>query len=130
MRGAFRVEQQPNPSQKLRAKKKQTLGKAAVTETLDKAGTVKLGAKVVAAKNAGSSGGSRVLSQALDAKRSTHSLKAKVRTKIRLRFSKAARKMIRRAGANGGPWKVVVTATVTDGYGNTSTAKTRFRLIG
>jgi plastocyanin len=129
MRGAFRVEQQPNPFQRLRAKKKQTLAKAAISETLDKAGTVQLGAKVKAAKNAGSSA-SRVLSQALDARRSTHSLKPKVRTKIRLRFSKAARKMINRAIANGAPWKVVVTATATDGYGNTSTAKTRFRLIG
>ena len=53
----------------------------------------------------------------------------KVATKIKLRFSKAARKRIK-ALANGGPWKVVVTATATDGYGKTSTAKTRFRLIG
>ncbi len=125
MRGAFRVEQQPKPVQRLRAKKKQRLAKAAVTETLDKAGTVKLRAKVMAAKNARLSGGSRVLSQALDAKRSTSSVKPRVATRIKLRFSKAARKRI-----NGGQWKVVVTATATDGYGNTSTAKTRFRLIG
>ncbi len=130
MRGAFRVEQQPNPFQRLRAKKEQTLAKAAVSETLDKAATVKLGAKVIAAKNAGPSGGSRVLSEALDAKRSTRSLSQQVRTKIKLRFSKAARKKIRTAIANGAPWKVVVTATATDAYGNTSTAKTRFRLIG
>ena len=130
MRGAFRVEQQPKPHQRLRAKKKQRLAKAAVTDTLDKAGTVKLSAKVIPAKNAGSSGASRVLSQALDAKRSTHSLRPKVRTKIKLRFSKAARKMINREIARGGPWKVLVTATATDGYGNTSKAKTRFRLTG
>jgi plastocyanin len=130
MRGAFRVEKQSNPAQKLRAKKRQRFAKAAVSETLDKAGTVKLAAKVIAAKKAGSSRASRVLAQALDAKRSTHSLKPTVRTKIRLRFSKAARKMIKAQIANGGPWKVVVTATATDGYGNTSTAKTRFRLIG
>jgi plastocyanin len=130
MRGAFRVEQQGNPSQKLRAKKKQTLAKAAVSEILDKAGTVNLRAKVIPAKNARGSGGSRVLSQALDAKRSTISLRPGVRTKIRLRFSKAARKKIRKTIANGGPWKVVVTATATDGYGNSSAAKTRFRLVG
>ncbi len=130
MRGNFRVEQQPNPFQRLKAKKKQTLAKAAVRETLDKAGTVQLRAKVIAAKNAGPASRRRVLSQALDAKRSTRSLRPTVRTKIKLRFSKAARKRIKAEIANGGPWKVVVTATATDGYGNTSTAKTRFRLIG
>ncbi len=130
MRGAFRVESQPKPVQKLRAKKKQRLNKAAVRETLDKVGTVSLRAKVIAAKNADTSGSSRVLSQALDAKRSTKTIKPHVATKIRLRFSKAARKRIKAEIVNGGPWKVIVTATATDGYGNTSTAKTRFRLIG
>jgi plastocyanin len=130
MRGAFRVEPQSSPRQTLTAKKKQRLAKAAVRDTLDKAGTVNLRAKLIAAKDAGPSGASRVLSQALDAKRSTISLKPKVATKIKLRFSKAARKRIEAAIVDGRPWKVVVTATATDGYGKTSTAKTRFRLIG
>jgi plastocyanin len=130
MRGAFRVEPQTNPRQRLKAKKKQRLAKAAVTDKLDKAGTVKLRAKVIAPKNARSSGASRVLSQALDAKRSTIPVKSQVATRIKLRFSKAARKRIRAEIANGGPLKVVVSATAVDGYGKTSTAKTRFRLTG
>ncbi len=126
MRGAFRVEAQPKPHQKLSAKKQQRLAKAAVVDKLDKAGTVKLGAKLIPG-GARASGGSRAIAKALDAKRSTKSLKPNVRTKIKLRFSKAARKRIRAAG---GAWKVVVTATATDGYGSTSTAKTRFQLNG
>ena len=43
-----------------------------------------------------------------------------VKTKIKLKFSKAARKRIRAALAKGGPMKIVVTATATDGYGKTS----------
>jgi plastocyanin len=130
MRGAFRVEAQSKPVQRLKAKKEQGLAKAAVTDRLDKAATVKLAAKLRPAGNARSSGGSRVLSQALDAKRSTVSVKANSKTKIRLRFSKAARKRIRAAMSHGGAWKVVVTATATDGYENTSAAKARFRLNG
>jgi plastocyanin len=130
MRGNFRVEGQPSPIQRLKAKKKQRFAKASVSDKLDKSGTVKLRARVTAPKNARSARGSRVLSHALDARRSTISLKPKVLTKIRLKFSKAARKKIKAAIANGRPWKVVVTATATDGYGKTSTAKTRFRLIG
>jgi plastocyanin len=130
MRGAFRVEAQSKPVQRLKAKKEQSLAKAAVTDRLDKAATVKLAAKLRPAGNARSSGGSRILSQALDAKRSTVSVKANSKTKIRLRFSKAARKRIRAAMSHGGAWKVVVTATATDGYENTSAAKARFRLNG
>jgi plastocyanin len=126
MRGAFRVEAQPKPVQRLRAKKKQTLAKAAISVTVDKAATVKLDAKLKGG-GAGSSGASRALSQALDAKRSTTSVRPRVRKKIRLRFKKTALRTIRSAG---GRWKVVVTATATDAYGTTSTAKTRFRLIG
>ena len=93
---------------------------------VDKAATVKLGAKVKGA-GAGSSKASRVLSEALDAKRSTASLSAGVSKKIKLRFTKAALKKIR---AGGGRWKVVVTGTATDGYGNTATTKTHFTLVG
>ncbi len=130
MRGAFRVEPQSKPRQTLRARKKQRLAKAAVSEKVDKPATVKLQAKLRGPKTAaGSSRGSRVLSQALDAKRTT-SLAPKVRKKIKLRFSKAARKRIRAVIATGRRWKVVVTATATSRFGKTSTAKTRFRLIG
>jgi plastocyanin len=131
MRGAFRVEPQSGPRQTLSAKKKQRLAKATVTETVDKAATVRLQARVKGGKKAaGASGASQVLSQALDANRSTTSLNPSVRTRIKLRFSRAARKRLRAALARGGPRKVVVTATATDKFGKTSTAKTRFRLIG
>jgi plastocyanin len=126
MRGSFRVESQSNPSQKLRAKKKQKLNKAAVTEVVDKSATVQLQARI---KGAGKSS-TRGLSQALDAKRSTKLVASGVRTKIKLRFSKPARKRIRAALGNGSAAKIVVTATATDGYGKTSAAKAHFRLIG
>jgi plastocyanin len=131
MRGAFRVEQQVGARQTLRAKKKQTLAKAAVSETVDRPATVRLGARLKGGKTAaGSSSASNVISQALDAKRSTALLNPRVATKIKLRFSRAARKRIRAALAAGGSWKVIVTATATDRFGKTSTAKARFRLIG
>ena len=131
MRGAFRVEPQTGPRQTLRAKKKQKLAAAAVRETVDKPATVRLQARVKGAKkSAGASGGSHVLSQALDAKRSTILLNPSVRTKIKLRFSNAARKRLRAALARSGAQKLIVTATATDRFGKTSTAKARFRLIG
>ena len=128
MRGSFRVEKQPKPTQRLTAQKKQKMSKAAVTDRVDKAGTLQLQARVRGA-GAGASGGSQVISEALDARRSTRPVRPGVRTKIKLRFSKAARKKIRRA-MGGGPAKVIVTAVATDGYGNTSTAKTHFKLTG
>jgi plastocyanin len=127
MRGAFRVEPQSNPRQRLRARKKQRLAKASVTERVDKSATVELRAKL---KGTGAhSSGDRVLSQALDAKRSKKALNPNVTTKIKLRFSGAARKRIRAALAAGGTWKVIVTAKATDRFGKTSKAKTSFRLI-
>ncbi len=129
MRGAFRVEAQSGPVQTLRARKKQRLAKAAVIETLDKPATVALRARVKGGKGAHSSV-SRPLSQALDARRSTLSLDPKVTTKIKLKFSKAARKRIRAALARSGSWKVIVTANATDRFGKTSTATAKFRLIG
>jgi plastocyanin len=129
MRGSFRVEPQSGPRQTLKAQKKQRLGKAAVIETVDKAATVRLHAKV-GGKKAGASAAARALSQALDAKRSTVSLNRGVRTKIKLRFSKKARKRLRAALKRSGARKITVTAKATDGFGKTSTAKTRFKLIG
>jgi plastocyanin len=132
MRGAFRVEPQSGPVQTLRAKKKQKLASAAVSETLDKPATVELRATVKGGKKkaARHSRASRVLSQALDTSRSTISPAPKVETKIKLEFSRAARKKIKAAIAKRGRWKVVVTATATDRFGKTSTAKAKFRLIG
>jgi plastocyanin len=130
MRGAFRVEPQSGPVQTLRAKKQQKLANAAVSETLDKPATVQLQARVKGGKAAGHSSSSRVLSQALDTRRSSMSLDPKVETKIKLEFSRAARKKIRAALARSGSWKVVVTATATDRFGKTSTAKAGFRLTG
>jgi hypothetical protein len=80
-------------------------------------------------KAAGHSSSSRAFSHALDTRRSSISLDPKVETKIKLQFSRAARKKIRAALARSGSWKVIVTATATDRFGKTSTAKTRFRLI-
>jgi plastocyanin len=130
MRGAFRVEPQTGPRQTLKAQKKQRLGRAAVTETVDKSATVRLRAKVKGGKKAGASGGARALSQALDAKRSTVTVNRGVKTKIKLRFSKKARKRLRAALRRSGARKIIVTATATDGFGKTTTAKTRFKLIG
>jgi hypothetical protein len=48
--------------------------------------------------------------------------------KIRLKFKRAVLKKIRKAG--GRRWKVRVTATATDGYGNAVSGKTHFSLIG
>jgi plastocyanin len=129
MRGAFRVEPQSGPRQTLKAQKKQKLAKASVTETVDKAATVRLRASMKG-KKAGASAAARALSQALDAKRSTISLNRGVRTTIKLRFSKKARKRLRSALAGSGSQKIVVTATATDGFGKTSTAKAKFRLTG
>jgi plastocyanin len=130
MRGAFRVEPQAGPRQTLEARKEQKLAKAAVTETVDKASTVQLRAKVKGGKKSGASAAARALSQALDAKRSTVSLNRGVETKIKLRFSKKARKRLRASLARSGARKIVVTAAATDGFGKTSTAKVRFRLVG
>jgi plastocyanin len=129
MRGAFRVEAQTGPGQTLSAKKEQELGSASVSDTLDKPATVTLQAKVKGRKAAHSSA-SRVITEALDTRESSLSLDPKVATKIKLNFSKPARKKIRRALARSGSWKVLVTATATDRFGKTSTATTKFRLIG
>jgi plastocyanin len=129
MRGAFRVEPQTGPVQTLTAKKDQALGTAAVNESLNKPATVALQARVRGGKGAGSSG-SRALSRALDARQSTLSLDPNSESKIKLKFSKAARKKIRAALSRGGSMKVTATATATDRFGKTSTATTKFRLIG
>src|SRR4051794_41982413 len=110
MRGNFRVESQSKPRQKLKAEKKQRLAEAAVTEVVDKAVTVKLQAKVKGPKTAASSSGSRALSQALDSRHSTTALRPKVKKKIRLRFSKAARKRIMAGVARGGGGEGIGTA--------------------
>jgi hypothetical protein len=123
------VEAQNGPGQTLSAKKEQQLGSAAVNESLDKPATVALQARVKGGKGAGSSG-SRALSRALDARQSTLSLDPNSDSKIKLRFSKAARKRVRAALSRGGSTKVTVTATATDRFGKTSTATTKFRLIG
>ena len=131
MRGAFRVEKQNGPAQSLKAKKAQRLAKAAVNLSLDKPATVELQARVKGRKpGARSSGGARVFAQALDANRSTLSLDPTSAAKVKLPFSRAVRKRIKAGLAKDIPWKVVVTATATDRFGKTSTAKAKFRLVG
>jgi hypothetical protein len=49
---------------------------------------------------------------------------------MKLRFSAKARNKIKAAIQAAGPRKVVATATATDTFGNSSTAKARFKLTG
>jgi plastocyanin len=126
MRGAFRVE----TFLKLRAKKKQRIANSAVSVTLNRPGKVRIRARVKGAKQkAGRSSALAVLSRALDSRR-TKSVPANVKTKIRLKFARAARERITAAIARKGPMKVVVTSKATDRFGKTSTAQASFRLIG
>jgi plastocyanin len=126
MRGAFRVE----TFQKLSAKKKQRLAKAAVNVTLDRPGKVRIRARVKGAKGKGRASALAVVSRALDSKRSTKSVPANVKSKIRLKFSRAARQRISAAIAGKGSMRVIVTSTASDRWGKTSTVKTGFKLIG
>jgi plastocyanin len=126
MRGAFRVE----TFLKLRAKKKQRIANSAVSVTLNRPGKVRIRARVKGAKQkAGRSSALAVLSRALDSRR-TKSVPANVKTKIRLKFARAARERITAAIVRKGPMKVVVTSKATDRFGKTSTAQASFRLIG
>jgi plastocyanin len=127
MRGAFRVQ----TFQTLKAKKKQRVAKAGVNVFLNRPGKVRVQAKVKRAKQkTGRSTALAVLSRALDSKRSTKSVPANVKTRIRLKFSRAARERIEAAIARKGPMKVVVTSTAIDRFGKSSTATTRFKLTG
>jgi plastocyanin len=131
MRGAFRVEKQNGALQTLEAQKKQKLAGAAVSVGLDKPATVELKAKVKGRKpGARSSGRYRVFAQALDTSRSTVALDPSAEPKVKLQFSKSVRKRIKAGLAKDIPWKVVVTATVTDRFGKTATANTTFKLVG
>jgi len=136
MRGAFRVEKQNGPVQTLEAQKKQKLGRAAITATLDKAATLTLQAKVTSAKKGkkGGKGGkarsARALSGVLDGSQSTVSLAAKAKTEIKLSWTRSARKKIKAAIKKGGSRKVVVTATAIDKFGKTSESEVRFKLVG
>jgi plastocyanin len=126
MRGAFRVE----TFQKLSAKKKQRLAKAAVNVTLDRPGKVRIRARVKGAKGKGRASALAVVSRALDSKRSTKSVPANVKSKIRLKFSRSARQRISAAIAGKGAMRVIVTSTASDRWGKTSTVQTGFKLIG
>ncbi len=126
MRGAFRVE----TFQKLSAKKRQRLAKAAVKVTLDRPGKVRIRARVKGAKGKGRASALAVVSRAIDSKRSTKSIPANVKRKIRLKFSRSARQRISAALAGKGAMRVIVTSTASDRWGKTSTVKTGFKLVG
>jgi plastocyanin len=128
MRGTFRIEKQPTPIQTLKAKKKQKLRQAAVIVKVDKAATVYLQAKVKG-EGAGPAGNRGIFSDALDSRRSKVVVSAGVNKKIKLRFRPAALKKLKRA-APGKRWKVRITSTVTDAFGNTTSGKTGFTIIG
>jgi hypothetical protein len=117
------------PAQTLTAKKKQTIRKAAVFETLDQQGTVSVQAKVKLPGGAHART-LRVLTRAVKSKTSSATLAAGTKTKIRLKFSARARKKIKAAIRAFGPRKVVATAKATDAFANSSTAKVRFKLVG
>jgi hypothetical protein len=118
------------PVQTLSAKKKQKLAKAAVTDTVDKSATVSVQAKVKLPGRSGSSRSLRVLARAVKSKTSAATLAAGTKTKIKLRFSAKARKKVKAAIRDFGPRKVVVAAKASDTFGNSSTAKVRFKLVG
>lgn len=119
-----------DPVQILKAKKRQKLAKAAVNAELDKSGTVSLRARVKGIPAAKSGAGARVLAKVVKSKKASATLAADTPTKIRIKFSAAARKKIKSAIKEAGPRKVVVTSTATDTFGNNSTKRVRFKLIG
>ncbi len=118
------------PEQTLRAKKRQKLAKAAVTDTLDKSGTVRLRAKVKVPGHPRKSRALRVVARAVKSKKANATLAAQAKTRIRIKFSRSARKKIKPAiRKTHKPLKVVVTSTATDSFGNSATGKVRFKLI-
>lgn len=119
-----------NPEQRLKAKRRQKLAKAAVTDRLDKSGTVSLRARVKVSGGSKSSGVLRAVARAVKSKESRTTLAAEAKTKIKLKFRRKARKKIKAAIRRHGPRKVVVRATATDAFGNKSSSKVRFKLIG
>ena len=130
MRGAFRVEPQSRPKQTLKAKKKQRFAKAAVTEILNKAGTVKLRAKLKAPE-AGGGFLARVTCPLPGARREAFQGLARRQGQDQ----DQAQVLAGRAQDDQG----VRQARAVEGrchrqghrqFGKTSTAKARFRLIG
>jgi hypothetical protein len=118
------------PVQTLGAQKRQKLAKAAVTDILDKSGTVSLRAKVNVPSGSHPHA-LRLVARAVKSKKSSVTLAAQTRTKIRIKFSQSARNKIKAAiAATRKPRKVVVTSTATDSFGNSSTGKVRFKLVG
>lgn len=119
------------PVQSLKAKKRQKVSKAAITDTIDKSGTISIRAKVRLPSGSARSRMLRVAARTVKSKKKTFTLAAQTKTKIKIKFSKSARKKIEGAIQDSGePSKAVVTSTATDGFGNSSTATVRFKLIG
>ena len=119
-----------NPVQTLKAKKRQKVKRAAITDTLDKSGTISVRAKVKLPA-AASGRVLRVSARAVKSKKKKFTLAAQTKTKIRIKFSHSARKAIKAAiQGSGKPAKTVVTSTATDTFGNSSTGKVRFKLVG
>jgi hypothetical protein len=117
------------PLQTLTAKKKQDVDKAAVFERLTEAGTVTLKGKVqVPASSRGARLRASVVARAVKAKKATRSLVANRRTKIRIKFSRSAKRKIKAAIEDAGPRKITVTAKARDAAGNSTTKKVRFKL--
>jgi hypothetical protein len=63
-------------------------------------------------------------------KSASATLAANTKARIRIRFSAAARRKVKAAIRDFGPRKVAVTAIATATFGNSSAAKTRFKLVG
>ena len=130
MRGAFRVEPQSGPRQTLRARKKQKLAGAAVSETVNKPATVRLQARVKGARKG--AGLERVPGPLPGTRRqAVHDVAhGRGQHQDQAQVLEASTQATQSGAREGGAQKIVVTATATDRFGKTSTAKARFRLIG
>jgi len=117
------------PTQKLTAKKKQDVDKAAVSERLDEAGKVVLTGRVKVPAAVGRSARSIEFAvRAIKIKKSTKSLVANKKTKIRIKLSRSAKKKVKAAIEDFGPRRIKVSAKATDALGNQSTKRVSFKL--
>ncbi len=115
------------PIQTLTAKRRQDVDKAAVKLRLDEAGTVTLKGRVKVPNNPRVAR-SLALGRALKTKKSTRSLIANKKTKIKVKLTRKAKRKVKAAIEESGPRKITVTATAKDALGNPSTKKVRFKL--
>jgi len=117
------------PVQTLTAKKKQDVDKVAVYERLDEAGTVTMTGKVKVPSTSARIQNFRLTARIVKTKKSTKSLAANAKTKIKIKLSQSAKKKVKAAIEDSGPRKITVTAIAKDALGNSTTKKIRFKVI-